>query len=183
MRALPNLLTIGRILLTPFIGWAIARHDWAGCFPLLLVAGISDALDGYLARRFGWGSPLGAKLDPLADKFLLTTVYLGLGFGALLPWWLVALVVGRDLLILAAAGLAVAFTRVRAFPPSEWGKLSTFCQLSLAGFAVMGGAWPAMAPAPLMAFCVSAVVVTTLWSGVDYARAGWRLARCRESGD
>ena len=183
MRRLPNLLTIGRILLTPFIGWAIARNDWSGCFPLIFVAGVSDALDGYLARRFGWLSALGAWLDPLADKFLLATVYLGFGFGATLPWWLVGLVLGRDLLILAFAGAALRFTRARRFPPSEWGKLSTFCQLSLAGFTVMGGAWPAMAPRLLVAFCVSTVAVTTVWSGVEYLRAGWRMVRRAESGD
>ena len=164
MRHLPNLITLVRILLTPYIGWALARHDWSGVFPFLFFAGSSDWLDGYLARRFAWGSALGAKLDPIADKLLVATVYLGLGFGGMVPWWLVGLVFGRDLAILAAAGLALALTTVRQFPPSEWGKRSTFCQLMLAGGAVMNGAWPWVMPHVVVEGCIWIVAVMTVVS-------------------
>src|SRR5579883_2909018 len=96
---------------------------------LFAAAAVTDALDGALARRFGWTSTAGAYLDPIADKALLSGLYLTLAVTGDIPWWLVGLIFGRDLLILAAAGLALLFTRLRAFPPSLWGKVSTIFQV------------------------------------------------------
>lgn len=163
----PNWLTLARILLTPLIGLALARADFRLAFPLLFAAGLTDAADGYLARRFGWQSPLGEKLDPIADKWMVAVVYLGLAAGGALPWWLVLLVLGRDLAILAAAGLLMATGRAHRFPPSVWGKASTIAQMTLGGLAVLNGFLAAQLPlAPL----VWLTATLTLLSGADYAR-------------
>ena len=94
--------------------------------PLLIVSGSTDMLDGWLARRFHWESKLGAILDPIADKLLLVGLFLALGIDGSIPWWLVLLVLGRDLLLLI--GAAFLFHRLKEFPPSQAGKLSTIIQ-------------------------------------------------------
>lgn len=177
MRYLPNVITILRILFTPLIGVFLARHDARGAFPLMFVAGFSDMLDGYLARRFQWQSRLGGMLDPIADKVLAITVYLGLAFGGSLPWWLVWLVLGRDALILAFSAGALLFTKIRALPPSIWGKLSTFFQLGLAGWVIMDLAWPGYPPQWVISSFLWLAVACTMVSGLHYVYIGARLLR------
>jgi len=175
MRHLPNVITLGRIMLTPVIGVTLARGDARGAFPLIFAAGVSDALDGWLARRFGWKSKLGSYLDPIADKALLATLFLGLGFSGAMPWWLVALVFGRDLLILAFAAYAMLFTSIRTFPPSMWGKISTFFQLLVAGGCVMRLVWPDFWLSAVVTPLMWVTAAATIWSGIDYARTGARM--------
>src|SRR5664279_2128942 len=98
---IPNLITLGRILLVPVVVWAIASGAMWIAFVLFLAAGVSDAIDGFLAKRFGMATELGAYLDPLADKALIVSIYLTLGVNGLIPRWLVILVVSRDILIVA----------------------------------------------------------------------------------
>ena len=86
---IPNALTLARIILVPLIVWLIISHEMATAFVLFLLAGLSDAVDGYLAKRFGWHTELGAYLDPIADKALLVSIYVTLGFANYLPAWLV----------------------------------------------------------------------------------------------
>lgn len=166
----PNWITFARIALTPLIGLALARADYGRAFPLLFVAGLSDAFDGWLARRFGWRSEVGEKLDPIADKLMVAVVYLGLAAGGALPWWLTALVLGRDALILLAAGWLWRRGRMRRFPPSRWGKLSTICQMTLGGMAVLAGAYPGTGAGVLVPPLVWAAALLTMLSGADYAR-------------
>lgn len=175
----PNFLTIGRMALTPYIGYVIAVRNFDVALPTLFVAGMSDAVDGWLARRFHWQSRLGLFLDPIADKLLLFTVYPALGIAGELPWWLVALVLGRDLLILAAAAVAMARGWAREFPPTIWGKASTFFQLSLAGWSVLRHVWPVLVPWPVWEVFFAGTVALTIWSGVDYARKFDASARGR----
>lgn len=169
----PNLLSFARILMTPVIGWTIVERNWALALPLLFFTGISDAIDGLLARRFGWQSELGAKLDPIADKLLLACVYVALGYAGELPWWLVALVFSRDLLILLFAVYALARTRIRSFPPSVWGKLSTAFQMLLAGACTLRRALPEHALASWVEPIQWVAAALTVWSALHY---GWRAA-------
>ena len=97
--SIPNLITLARILLVPVVVWAIASNQMLFAFLLFAAAGVSDAVDGFLAKRFGMASELGAYLDPLADKVLIVSIYVSLGIVDALPRWLVILVVSRDLLI------------------------------------------------------------------------------------
>lgn len=171
-RNLPNLLSALRIALTPFAALAILNGRPAAALALLALAGLSDFADGWLARRLRATSPLGAYLDPVADKLLLVTVYFCEGWAGFLPAWLVALVFGRDLMILAAASWAMLFTRLRRFPPSIWGKLSTLVQIAVALIVLAD-------PGRLLdrGFVLASVAVTTAWSGLHYFWRGVNALR------
>jgi cardiolipin synthase len=136
-------------------------------------AGITDGLDGALARRFGWQSKLGAMLDPLADKTMMVLGYLVFGLTGAVPLWLALVVLGRDALILLAAIGALLLTSIRDFPPSRWGKLSTFVQLVTCGVVLVVNAWPG----PFDWLFWPAILTTaaaTIWSGIHYA---WTFTR------
>lgn len=179
----PNLLTYLRLLLTPFIGIHIAHRDMEGAFPLLLIASISDALDGWIARKWNWQSELGRKLDPISDKFMLATVYLGLGWAHLVPHWLVYLIFGRDLLILLAAMWALRFTHLRSFPPSLWGKLSTICQMGFAAMVLLESWRPGSLPHPVVPVCTGITAAMTIGSAIHYTFVGIQRLRVPESVD
>src|SRR6202140_1020641 len=100
--SIPNIITLGRILLVPFIVWAIASNQMEIAFAIFVVAGVSDAVDGFLAKRFNMASELGALLDPLADKALLVSIYVALGIWGAVPRWIVILVVSRDIMFVTA---------------------------------------------------------------------------------
>ena len=137
---LPNLITIARILLAPFIIWLIISGEMLAAFIAFLVAGVSDGVDGFLAKRWSQVTALGAHLDPLADKLLLVSIYVALGVGSHLPPWLVILVVSRDLLILGGLMVAWVMHRPMAIKPLVISKVNTFAQILLAGsvLAVLG---------------------------------------------
>ena len=97
--SIPNIITLGRILLVPIIVWAIASSQMEIAFAIFIIAGVSDAVDGFLAKRFNMASELGALLDPLADKALLVSIYVALGIWGAVPRWIVILVVSRDIMI------------------------------------------------------------------------------------
>ena len=104
--SIPNLITLGRILLVPIVVWAIASGTMWIAFVLFLVAGVSDAVDGFLAKRFHMTTELGSYLDPLADKALIVSIYLALGVNGFIPRWLVIMVVSRDILIVGGIMLS-----------------------------------------------------------------------------
>ncbi len=169
----PNLITIARLALTPWIVASILRGFWREAFWLAIAAGVTDVLDGFAARLLRMPSRVGAYLDPIADKLLLIVSYLALGIAAALPWWIVALVFGRDLFILTMAAYGYFYTPVREFPPTVWGKLSTFLQI-LAALAVVnerGGS--TISQSPFVWFMVAA----TAWSGIHYGRRGWTMLK------
>lgn len=170
MVTLPNFITTCRIALTPFVVLSILAGNCRRALLLCAVAGCSDGLDGFLARRFDWKSRLGAYLDPIADKLLLTSVYVSLGLAAMVPWWVVWLVVGRDVFILSMVVLAFAFTRYRDFPPSIAGKISTAIQI-VAALWVLATCDRA---APLVVWTIAAV---TTCSGIDYGVRGAFMLR------
>ena len=129
--SIPNLITLGRILLVPVVVWAIASGQMLAAFLLFMAAGISDAIDGFLAKRFGMTSELGAYLDPLADKVLIVSIYISLGIVDVLPRWLVILVVSRDLLIVGGIILSWIVRKPISVKPHPVSKANTAAQLLL----------------------------------------------------
>jgi cardiolipin synthase len=130
--SIPNLITLGRILLVPVVVWAIASGAMWIAFVLFLAAGVSDAVDGYLAKRFNMTSVLGAYLDPLADKALIVSIYLALSVNHLIPRWLVILVVSRDILIVGGIILAWVIGNPLKIRPLLVSKLTTVAQILFA---------------------------------------------------
>ena len=129
---IPNLLTLLRILLVPLTIWLIISGDDRAAFGVLVAAGATDGIDGYLAKRYGWSTELGAYLDPLADKLLLVSTFVALGVLALLPSWLVILVVSRDVMIVSAILLSVVIGEPVTMRPIPISKLNTVAQIGLA---------------------------------------------------
>src|SRR6185437_13734129 len=136
--SIPNFITVGRILLVPIIIWAIASNQMELAFAVFIVAGVSDAVDGFLAKRFNMTSDLGALLDPLADKALLVSIYVALGIWGAIPPWLVILVVSRDFMIVAAVMVSWLFDKPVAMKPSMVSKLNTVAQETIDGFIATG---------------------------------------------
>jgi cardiolipin synthase (CMP-forming) len=126
---LPNLITLGRILLVPVVVWAIASNEMQAAFVLFLLAGLSDAVDGFLAKRFHMKSELGAYLDPLADKVLIVSIYVALGITEAIPRWIVILVVSRDILIVGGIMLAALLGKPMKVKPVLVSKLNTVAQI------------------------------------------------------
>ena len=130
--SIPNLITLGRILLVPVVVWAIASGTMWLAFVLFLAAGVSDGVDGYLAKRFRMTTELGAYLDPLADKALIVSIYVTLGVNGLLPAWLVILVVSRDILIVGGVMLSWLLGSPVKVKPLLVSKLNTVAQIVFA---------------------------------------------------
>lgn len=145
MRHIPNLLTVLRILATPVILHSIWVRDLDTALVLFFLSGMTDTIDGTLARRYGWTSKFGAFVDPIADKTLLMSVFLTLGWRNFIPFWVTGIVIGRDIAILIAALVLKLTGRLGEFPPSVFGKISTLVQLLTAGAILLR--WPAD-PAP-----------------------------------
>jgi cardiolipin synthase len=129
---IPNLFTLLRVAMTPFILLELARGEYMIAGWTFGAAAFTDTLDGYIARRSGSQSRVGLYLDPIADKLLLSSIYVGLMLGHAIPVWLLVVVFGRDLWILLLSGIALRFTKFRSLQPSVWGKASTFAQIMTA---------------------------------------------------
>jgi cardiolipin synthase (CMP-forming) len=170
----PNFFTLIRILLAPVVVAAILRGDLSAALAWFLAAGATDVIDGAVARRYGLMTSVGAYLDPIADKLLLSGSFLALAAAKVVPWWLVAVIFGRDFYILAGALAIMRLKHVCKFPPSIWGKLSTFIQVLtavswMARDLLLSNALERFATATIWA-CAAA----TIWSGIHYT---WRSAR------
>lgn len=170
---IPNFITLGRILLVPVIIWAIASGQMAAAFILFFIAGVSDAVDGYLAKRFNMQSEIGALLDPLADKCLLVSIYIALGITADIPRWLVILVVSRDIIIVGAVIVSWLLDRPIPMKPLMVSKLNTLAQVLFAGLVLAAlGFNFAIAPVDII-LMVLVTVLTLLSVGfylVEWAR-------------
>ncbi len=134
--SIPNIITLGRIILVPIIVWAIASAQMEIAFSIFVIAGISDAVDGFLAKRFNMTSELGALLDPLADKALLVSIYVALGIWGALPLWIVILVVSRDIMIVSAVIVSWLFEKPVPMKPLMVSKLNTAVQVALAALVL-----------------------------------------------
>lgn len=172
----PNILTIVRILLTPVFVMAYNSENFNLAWILFLIAGLTDGLDGFLARIWNQRTQLGAMLDPLADKALLVTSFVCLAIKGWLPNWLAILVVSRDAIIIG--GLAVLTfwgVDVRSRIKPIWiSKFTTAAQIVLVLFIMLQRTF-AVNYEVLLAFAVSVTAVTTVWSGVAYVLKGFAL--------
>jgi cardiolipin synthase len=158
-------------MLAPFVAADILEGYYGRAIALSFFAGLTDVIDGLLARKMGEATPTGAYLDPIADKILLSAIYVALGIAKAIPWWMVGIVFARDVLILGMAAYGLLFTSIRKFPPSVWGKLSTFFQISAALMVMCSRAG---FPAPVT-LAVWLMVAATVWSGLHYAWRGIAL--------
>jgi cardiolipin synthase len=166
---LPNLITIARILLVPVIVWAIGSGEMLFAFILFLLAGISDAVDGFLAKRLGMTSEFGSYLDPLADKALIVSIYVALGIVEALPRWLVILVVSRDIMIVSAVILSWLVDRPVVVRPLTVSKANTAAQIILATLVLASHGLGINLSWLIFAF-IAAVAILTLASVGAYVR-------------
>jgi cardiolipin synthase len=173
MLTLPNFLTLLRIVAIPVFLVFLADGNYAASFMLFLAAGVTDTVDGALARLTNSRSDLGAVLDPMADKLLLLSTYIVLGFSGGLPTWLVVVVVLRDVIVvLGYMAVFVVDHEWMEVSPSQLGKLSTFFQLFTVGFALMSLARPFL-PMETMNMLLQAVTgMVTSVSGIQYIYKG-----------
>lgn len=180
-RHLPNTLSLLRIALVAPAVWSLQAQRFRTALALIVLAAVTDALDGFLARRFQWGSRVGSILDPVADKLMLVSVFLALGWLGHLPLWLAVLVVARDALIVAGALAYHLLIEEVRMDPTVAGKATTAVQLALLGSVVAH-----LAGLPLPGGLVDALVwltgTVTLWSGVDYVYRWTRRALAARAG-
>jgi cardiolipin synthase len=166
----PNQLTFLRLAFLPFFIIAIEYEHYALALGILVAAGVSDGLDGLLARELNQKTPLGAYLDPIADKLLLSSSYFVLALKAKISWWLAILVLGRDVLILVACAVILLTVGYRSFPPTIWGKATTFFEILLVVLVLVVAVWE-MNSALWLArrLCGYLVAALVIVSGVHYA--------------
>lgn len=174
LRAMPNLLTIGRICLAPFLVSAILEGKFGLGFVLFVIAGVTDALDGTLARILRQRTVLGQYLDPVADKLLLSTLFLVLTHMNLIPVRVTALVFGRDLGILVVAAILYTAVGRREFKPSIFGKANTAAQVFALAAVLLQQTDRAPWVLHLRSLALDATVVLTIASGLHYA---WIVTR------
>ena len=164
----PNQLTLMRLIFIPFIIINIVDHNYRTALLLLMIAGVSDALDGLLARTLKQQTQLGQYLDPIADKLLLSSTFLVLSIVHQIPWKYTVLVFSRDLIILATCAVIYATTNLRDFAPSIFGKINTFAQIATVFFVVLyevhGRLWVLLC----RRFGLYATMAFTILSGVHY---------------
>jgi cardiolipin synthase len=178
---LPNFITLLRLAALPFFLLSIAEGRFGIALALFVAAGISDGVDGYLARRFQMNSALGAYLDPIADKLLLMSSYLFLAIPTYpavvkVPVWLAMIVISRDLLLMTVALLLILSSNRRRFPPSWLGKVATVTQIVTVLFVLCANVWTWPRAIVLIAF--GAAATGTVLSGFDYVL---RVVRAPES--
>ena len=170
----PNAITLFRICSVPVIIWLIfiSQMEWA--FWIIVLAALSDALDGIIAKRFNQVTVLGAFLDPIADKALLVGVYVAFGLGDYLPVWLVIMVVFRDILIISGISVVQVLSRPTNMSPSQISKINTWAQLVLV-IGVAGASAFAYNMDAIIQVMIYTVGVTTFTSGVFYVFIWVRL--------
>lgn len=169
---LANIITFGRLCAVPLAFWLVLVHRIDSAFLLFVAAGLSDALDGWLARRYG-GNAIGALMDPVADKSLLVTMYITLAAIGELPAWIAILVVFRDLLIVGGIVVLSVLGHAVTIKPLSISKLNTVMQIVLIGVSLLKGGYGVGIPGlpDVLTWCV---VATTVASGAAYV---WKAAR------
>ena len=172
---LPNVITFARLCAVPVAVWGVMEHRFALAFYLFLAAGLSDAVDGWLARRNGGGNTVGALLDPVADKALLVTMYITLAAVDILPNWLAILVVFRDMVIVGGIVVLSLLGHSVLIRPLYVSKLNTVFQILLVAAALFVTGFSLTAPVVLEAL-TWLVAATTLASGASYV---WVTVRRR----
>ena len=181
---LPNLLTFARLVALPFLIDAILGGEHVQAFAIFFAMAVSDFVDGYLARHFGMASPLGALLDPIADKLFLVSTFIVFALKTTpsnvhIPLWLVLLTVARDVLIVVVALVMALGLGIKSFPPTFLGKANTFAEISTVVAILMNNidrmpAWVAEA-------CFTATFLLTIASGIHYVfRASSSIAKASQ---
>jgi cardiolipin synthase len=174
LRAAPNLLTLLRLFIIPFLVIEILDGHYRTAFALFVLAGISDGLDGVLARWLSQKTTLGLYLDPIADKLLLSTLFIVLTHANLIPRYVTVLVFSRDLGILLIATLLFATNTLRNFRPSFFGKLNTLIQIVALLVVLLEKIVPSMPIAPLREVLISSIAILAPLSAAQYA---WIIVR------
>lgn len=179
---IPNILTASRLVAAPFIGYCILHDHHAWALGLFAYAGVTDLLDGWIARKWNQGTVVGTVIDPMADKTLMMVLTVTLAMKGALPVWLAVIIIGRDV----ALGISAIYYRWISLPPPKtfvryWdfslpsaevhpttiSKYNTFLQLALMGLTTTAPVVPALGGTPLAVMqCV--VAATTIWSGASY---------------
>jgi cardiolipin synthase len=179
--SIPNLITLARILLVPVVVWAIATGAMHLAFLLFLVAAVSDGVDGFLAKRFGMQTELGAYLDPLADKVMIVSIYVTLASTGVIPLWIVILVVSRDIMIVGAIILSWLIGNPVKIKPHMVSKANTAAQILYAALvlAVYGYGFNAE---PLLTLVMVVVAALTLLSVAFYVADWVRHMNSAEAG-
>jgi cardiolipin synthase len=165
----PNQLTFLRLAFLPVFLIAIEYERYDLALGILVAAGVSDALDGLLARGLNQRTPLGAYLDPIADKLLLSSSYFILALKGKIAWWLTILVLGRDVLILVACAVILITVGYRPFPPSIWGKATTFFEILLVVLVLVLAIWDNHSLWVVRYTCTYLVAVFLAISGLHYS--------------
>ena len=171
---IPNLLTFARILMTPFILMELAKGHYLSGGWLFGAAAFTDVLDGGFARRFGGQSKFGQYLDPIADKIMLSCIYIGLALGHAVPVWVVGVIFARDFWILLLSAIALRFTQFRDLKPSVWGKASTFFQIMAAVCVMAARAYGNDVFERIAGILIWGVVALALISAGEYTLRGVR---------
>jgi cardiolipin synthase len=165
----PNELTFLRLAFLPFFIIAIKYDRYVVALGILILAGLSDALDGLVARSLNQKTALGAYLDPIADKLLLSSSYFVLALKEKITWWLTILVLGRDVLLLAACAVILITIGYRPFPPSIWGKAATFFEILLIVLVLLLAVWNQHSLLVARQICGYLVAALVVISGLHYS--------------
>ena len=177
LRQLPHVLTFIRLAASPLLAWLLLQSRFREALATALAAGLTDWFDGFAARRLHVSSQIGIILDPIADKVMLMTVFLTLGYVGLVSKWLIYLVVGRDLIIAGGALMLRILRNVHRFLPSTLGKISTFFQITFVLLVLIEASFRneifVWSKNTAMIFCA----LFTALSGFDYIRRGVDMSK------
>jgi cardiolipin synthase (CMP-forming) len=165
----PNQITLLRLGFLPFFLILISYEHYRSALAVLVLAGLSDGIDGLLARQLNQRSSLGAYLDPIADKLLLSSSFVILAMKKEIAWWLAIFVLSRDILILVVAVVIILIFGYRPFPPSLLGKLTTMFQIALVFAVVLSAAYPSLPLASLKQVIIYIVAALAIISGFHYS--------------
>jgi cardiolipin synthase len=178
-RYVPNAITLTRMALAAPLSWLITEGSHVAALVVAIAAGLSDGLDGFLAKRFGWQTRLGGLIDPAADKLVLFGAVIGLCSVGTLPWWMGGLLIGRDLVIVAGAVTYNALIEPLRASPTKLSKVTTAAQLVLVSMALILELRDAWLPSPLLTTWLWLTAGLTAASGGDYV-ATWGAKAIRK---
>lgn len=165
----PNQISFLRLAFLPFFIIAIKYDKYLAAIAIFVIAGLTDGLDGLLARGLNQRTRLGAYLDPIADKLLLSSSYFVLALKGKIGWWLAILVLGRDVLLLTASATILVTVGYRSFPPSIWGKLTTLFELGLVFMVLVLTVWENNSLSVARDICAYLVAAFVIISGLHYS--------------
>ncbi|MBZ6074756.1 CDP-alcohol phosphatidyltransferase family protein [Microvirga puerhi] len=169
---IPNLITIARLIIVPFLIVMIMQGRWETAFVLFVLAGVSDAADGFIARHFNMRSEFGAYIDPIADKALLVSIYVTLAIVGTIPGWLAIAIVSRDAMIVGAVLLSWVMARPVEIKPIWISKLNTGAQIAFAAIALGANAFGIGIDETLRLAMMGGVAALTVASAGAYL-GGW----------